>query len=160
MGLRGWVGTEPIEVQQRTPPQISNTQLRYVKALPYGVLTTLGPNVSTAWYVESVQITMNTSANVGDRYVYLYFIDRDGNQARYQAFVAKAGNVYNFLAQKGMPMSSIGLAAIPYTELTYQGPWFVDRVDPPAKIGVIITNFDGGDTAAVSAIVREITLEV
>jgi hypothetical protein len=157
MPLRPWVGSEPVEVTNHLPSQIQSTLLLYSRDVKYGTLPAdivwMGPSVNTTWEIVSFIVELQTTAAVGNRGVYQYIMDRDTNTSRFELYSSAAAFINKIICQHGLPGSVVASAI----ERTITQPCYVDRLDYPCRLGVLLSDFDGTDICTFKLLVREST---
>jgi len=122
----------------------------------YGTLASdivwLQPPINSTWEIVSMLVSLQCSAAVGNRGVYQYIMDRDTKTDRFELWSSAAGFVNKIMCQHGLAGSLISSAI----ERSITQPCYVDRLDYPCKLGVLLTDFDGGtDVCRFSLLVRE-----
>jgi len=101
-----------------------------------------------------MQLELQTSAAVGTRGMYVYFMDDETQTARYLAFNSAASFINKDVLQYGMSGSTVASGV----ERAFTGPLYVPTIDPPSRIGALLADFnDAGDVARFHLIVREST---
>lgn len=145
---------QPVRTTEETKA-IDYTFLRATVDPVFGVVAYQGPPVDEIWDVHSIQIELSCSIDEGTREVWIYLLDRANKIVRYQAFAATKGNSYTHISQYGQGISSNSAAGIPYTNFVYTGPLYVQTLQPPCKIGVLLTGFNSAtDTRHYSIVYR------
>jgi hypothetical protein len=144
----------PVAVEQKPPTQIEATLLLYSVVPAYNVITWLSPPVNTTWDIISLQFELSTTAAAGTRGVYQYIMDRDGNTMRFLCFNSAAAFANKYVGQYG---NAIPTNLASGSERVFVGPCFTPTLDPPCRIGMLVSDFDGTDVAMFHLLVRERT---
>ena len=155
MGLRSWVGTEPVKVDQVEVSQQKETLLRYSASepIPVGVIRWLTPPSNSSWKIESLVGEVQADATPGNRILYVYVRDRDGKISRHAAVTAVPNSISYFLQAPGC-----GTGSIVPGPTTNSCPLFATVLDPPCALGLMFDGTDGpGDIRHFYLWVREVS---
>jgi len=141
---------EPVMVRSDVP-NASYEQKRVSLSPAYNTITYSGPPNGYYWLVDAVQVEIQTDANVGTRWVYLYFMDKNGRAARQEVNTAAASTIVKTIAAPGAACGSITEG-----EKLNSVPLYAPVVQFPCAYGFLWTNFQGaGDVFNVHMLVRE-----
>jgi len=142
---------EPVAVDQIERSRWSDVLRRVTIPMTFGVIAWASPPPNTTWDILTMQLELSCTANVGTRGVYQYFMDEETQTMRFEAFHSAAGFINKCVCQEGMGGSTVASAA----ERTFTAPLYLSVIDPPSRIGCLLADFDGGDTAQYHLLVRE-----
>jgi len=145
---------EPVAVDQIERDRFDYTMRNITVEMPFNVIAWSSPPPNTTWEIYSMQIELNTTANVGGRNVYQYFMDESTATMRFCAFGSLAGFANKCVCQYGIPGITSLTSGI---ERTMAAPLYCPTLDPPNRIGALLADFDGGDSARYHLLVREST---
>ena len=146
------VTQEPVHITGDVP-NVTYEQKRISPVVPYNTATYVGPPNGYYWFVDCVQIELQTDANVGTRHVYLYAADKNGNLMRQQVLEGVAGLQYYWI---GTPSCAVGTRAIGGTQRVFSSSCYFQVMQFPCRLGVLWDNFQGAaDILNVHLLVRE-----
>ena len=143
---------EPVHISPDIPVSTYERK-RYSISPAYGVVGYLEPPSGFYWILDSVQIELSTTANVGERWVYLYHRNRFRDQVRYKLMYSDSGWLNTAIIEHGMAYTrtQVGVNA----HFTITAPLHTGVLQPDEGVGALLTNFNGGDSFTMHANVRE-----
>lgn len=120
---------------------------------PYNVQTFRGPPSGFYWFVDSIVVDIQCSADVGVRDVWIYWMDKQSNSIRFRIARLQANNSAQMVGTYGSAFT--GWAVDGSTSFgTFPLPATV--MQSPCAYGMLRTTFDSaGDTFNAHLLVRE-----